>query len=69
MSCSNQTMVHIPTGITKGLNIAASALLHSHLLQVLLINTGFSVGLSELLQLSEILLRFFCYWRLCVKEP
>lgn len=61
MSCSNQTMLIIITGITKGLNIAASALLRSHLLQVLLMNTGLSVGLSELLQLSEVLLRFFCY--------
>lgn len=65
MSCSNQIMVLI----TKGLNIAASASLHSHLLPVLLTNTGFSVGLSELLQLSKVLLRFFCYWRLCIKEP
>lgn len=61
MSCSNQTILSITTGITKGLSIAASALPHSHLLQVLLMNTGVSVGLSELVQLSKVLLRFFCY--------
>lgn len=59
--CPSQTMVLITTGVTEGLNTAASALPHSHSLLVLLMNAGISVGLSELLQLSEVLLRFFCY--------
>jgi len=33
---------------------------HTHLLQVLLVNTHFFVGLSELVQLSKVLIRIFC---------